>query len=929
MQAIELIEKNKVKNSLDIFNLLKKIDINSKDINYYLDKLNEFYEKLDSVINIIYLLNYENLYILKKLNEKANIKISLMLSKVYMSIINNESLYSDFLLIYDENKINFIIEIIEECTSIIKKLNGFDYDFNLFEFKKKVIYLTKFIYINHKNKANKKIIKKLGNFLDSNPSNFFSEAYNILNNQKDYFEIIKSLDIEKISNFEDNFTKINNYFEQYDVIRTFVQYNSGAISYSKISEGDSQQISTKENNKNINDLNEFEFYQKYDLLLLKFFIFHKYIFSDEEETKENKEKKKNESENTEILFGKGIKKENNLDNKNRKNIFDLVKGKLFVTVNQPKEYNELIIKEIKNYLNLIKKFEKYDIFKKIIWQMQFFLKIITENRYKIINLLNVSQKDLKDNFSPFYSLNVPAGKSCELYFETNMNETTLVFIEISLEEIDITFELKKYDIKNDKYKNIISKDKLMDKFQTFFLSKGYCLYQVVFNNTYSWFTSKDVYYRISLFKLIGENQNMEIYNKAKEIKNNEERIINKKEDNIVKKEYENEDTSNFKSKEKIEKPNIKVNELNFRAENKKNDNLNDVLIIRKSDYKDKEKMPTKKAKNDYVIKTNEENDKSISKKEIDLKKEKEKFYYFCNGENFSFNKDEIIKRIKKYNETKENERIINVPIILYSNSLRIISMENEEIKFIEKIEEEEDGEIITKYFFDFQIINYLYKNLKLTSKDKKNKKIFISIFNQNRELSLSKEIKEKIKSIKESNTNNYEEKINYLQKIGFYPSKDLEDYNIEYKLYDLCEQSLLYQLLLRQSENIKIDKLICFMLFDKNIANAAIFNQGKILINSVFNEESDKNCKLDYLSNINISNINGILKILENIQNIFNDIEFILGYIDDCDLNNKNKILELFNCIKKQCSKKININEEYIIINDVFISIIINNKMNL
>lgn len=428
MQAFELIQKKEVKNSIDIINLLKKIDINSKDIPYFFTKMNDYNEKLDSGINVSYLLNYENLDILKRLNEKHSIKISLTLSKIYMSIINNESLYSDFLFIYDKEKMNLIIEIIEECVSLIKELNGFVYDPNLFKFKKKVLYLIKFIYINHKNKANIKIVKKLEDLLDSTPSIFFSEAYNTLNNQKNNFEIIKSLDIEKIANFEDNFTKINNYFEKFDVISTFVQYNSGAISLSKVSGEDSQQIDIKENIENFNDLNQIEFYQKYGLLLLKFCVFHKYIFSnEEEETKINKEKKRNESE-----FNKEIEKEN----KNGKNILDLVKEKLFVTVNQPKEYNELIKKEIQNYLNLIKNFEKYENFKNIIWQMKFFLKIIFENIYKVINLSNISQNALKDNFNSFYSLNVPAGKSSELYFETNMNETTLIFIELSLEDID-------------------------------------------------------------------------------------------------------------------------------------------------------------------------------------------------------------------------------------------------------------------------------------------------------------------------------------------------------------------------------------------------------------------------------------------------------------------------------------------------------------
>jgi hypothetical protein len=392
MQAIEPTQKKEVKNSLDKVNLLKKININSKDINYFLSTLNNYYEKLDSVMNVSYLLNYENLDILKRLNEKGNIKISLILSKIYMSIINNDSLYSDFLLIYDKEKMNFIIEIIEECISLIKELNGFIYDPNLFKFKKKVIYLIKFIYINHKNKANIKIVKKLEDLLDSTPSIFFSEAYNDLNNQKDDFEIIKSLDTEKISNFEDYFSKINNYFEQFDVISTFVQNNSGAISYSKISGGDSQIIDLKENNKNINDVNEIEFYQKYGLLLLKFCIFHKYIFSDEEEdSKINKEKKRNENgkENTKILFDKDIEKENKIG----KNIIDLLKGKLFVTMNQPKEYNELIIKEI---INNIKDYNNSSYLNNSYINES---ELLNNKIYNLTSDINNKEKELKRNIN--------------------------------------------------------------------------------------------------------------------------------------------------------------------------------------------------------------------------------------------------------------------------------------------------------------------------------------------------------------------------------------------------------------------------------------------------------------------------------------------------------------------------------------------------
>ena len=86
----------------------------------------------------------------------------------------------------------------------------------------------------------------------------------------------------------------------------------------------------------------------------------------------------------------------------------------------------------------------------------------------------------------------------------------LLNIEFYLEDKtnDITFEVKKYDISNNTFKNIIKEEKIFDTFKFFVLCNGYCLYQIVFNNSYSWFHSKDINYRISLLKEIDNYLNL-------------------------------------------------------------------------------------------------------------------------------------------------------------------------------------------------------------------------------------------------------------------------------------------------------------------------------------------------------------------------------------------------------------------------------------
>ena len=73
----------------------------------------------------------------------------------------------------------------------------------------------------------------------------------------------------------------------------------------------------------------------------------------------------------------------------------------------------------------------------------------------------------------------------------------------------------------------------------------------------------------------------------------------------------------------------------------------------------------------------------------------------------SFNHKEISQRINLAKE-KKDENIIYIPVLLYLNTLRIISFQTDEngkekLSFKESKDDEED--IITKSFFEYRIKN--------------------------------------------------------------------------------------------------------------------------------------------------------------------------------------------------------------------------------
>lgn len=115
-----------------------------------MNNLSHFNHELKSLKDVSFFITEENIGILKKLNEKDNIKINLLLSKLYINLISNESLYSNFLVEIEEQNLNLIMQVIDECIILIQKLSGFVFDPEMFKFKEKTLSLIKCIYWNCK-----------------------------------------------------------------------------------------------------------------------------------------------------------------------------------------------------------------------------------------------------------------------------------------------------------------------------------------------------------------------------------------------------------------------------------------------------------------------------------------------------------------------------------------------------------------------------------------------------------------------------------------------------------------------------------------------------------------------------------------------------------------------------------------------------------
>ena len=504
----------------------------SKELLSLINTLKDFETNLKSLKSINFIIIKDNFIFFKKLFLKENILINLSLIRIYMGIISNKSLYNEYLVSItnnesDNSKIDILLMLIDNCISLIEKLEGFVFSNFLFQFKKKVIELIKCIYYNCKNKIKiEENLETLEDYMENLPTKFFSYSFLELNKSKELFEICKSQDSEQITNFEEKFSEINNYYEQFDCFKRFVDNNSGIRNCWSVDEGS---IGKDENNINKANKDNIEFYEHYGTLILKFCKYHKYMFLDNEGENEDKGQKENEQinkngkeindnenyeneiQNARVVFlldrisqeKEDIDKEKKGEKDKDKKIENILKNKQFISAVDSKEYKYLIKKTIKYYLNLTKNIEKEQRIKSVREHLIYYLSNLDIDSYFPLYLKDFSKISISDNFTPSYLTNVPAGKRNNFYFETRRDEETLVYIEFYLEDRtkDINFEINKYDLKSNSFKSIFKEEKIEDSFKFFIYCHGYSLYEMIFDNSYSWFNSKDINYRISLLTL--------------------------------------------------------------------------------------------------------------------------------------------------------------------------------------------------------------------------------------------------------------------------------------------------------------------------------------------------------------------------------------------------------------------------------------------
>ena len=126
--------------------------------------------------------------------------------------------------------------------------------------------------------------------MESLPLKFFSESFIELNKSKERYEVCRTKEVDKIYVFEEQFSEINNYYEQFEAFKKFVENNSGVVNCSSIDEETlikkAEILDFKPNKDKV------DFYEQYGTLLLKFCKYHNYMFLDKDEEEEEEKKKR-------------------------------------------------------------------------------------------------------------------------------------------------------------------------------------------------------------------------------------------------------------------------------------------------------------------------------------------------------------------------------------------------------------------------------------------------------------------------------------------------------------------------------------------------------------------------------------------------------------------------------------------------------------
>jgi hypothetical protein len=585
---------------------------------------------------------------------------------------------------------------------------------------------------------------------------------------------------------------------------------------------------------------------------------------------------------------------------------ELLDDKICISLYERKNIFEIIKKNVENFNNISNK-SKNKTIKTLKEKLSLYISSINDNNYIPIDIDNINNIKYYNNFSKNI-ITVPNRDSKIFYIENNEDQKGLLFVEFYLtdEKKDIILRVNRYDTKSDEFIEIYDSGKLNQKCKLCIYFEEQSLYQIEFDNKYSWLNSKEVNFTIALFRLadreipiIRENNNIN-NNEIKEISENKidnENIINtdkvdENKENIIENQNDENNQDNKEDKKEEEKEDKKEEENEEEKEEEKKKEKKKEKEKAKKKEKKKEKKPNDSEISDAII----NNTKTI------------KFYCNYDNINYEFNCNKIYKKISDYQELEKNNLIQNkenkISILLYLNKIRIVTYDNnEKITYTEIVDEKE--KIINKSFFNKTILKYLKDNYKI-EENNNNNKILLNLYSQNKDLSLySTRIKDLINALKDYSINNVDENQNrvysqFLQKLGFYPEKILGDYQISYNLYDFSDQCLIYHLFLNHCQENFVESSTLIMIFDKDKLHVTAMSEGGIFTKF---KSLENGWKHKYYSKLKIDDFQNIVGFISKLSDYFDGLDLVLCYMNNDD--KKEDLMTLFNLIEEYTKEKI------------------------
>ena len=616
---------------------------------------------------------------------------------------------------------------------------------------------------------------------------------------------------------------------------------------------------------------------------------------DKEDIEDNEEESEDDDDPDKVLtlfVIDAVKNVNRrIQNKSNENIEieELLENKICISLHERNNLFEIIKKNVENFNKLTNKSKNHTI-KTLKEKLSLYISSINNDKYIPINIEKINSIKYYNNFSK-NSIIVPNRDNKILYIENNEDQKGLLFVEFYLteENKDIIFRINRYDRATDDFKQVYDTGKINKKCKLCVYFEEKSLYQIEFDNKYSWINSKEVNFTISLFKITDEKmikKNNNIINRN----NNEENNKNNNE--------ENNNNKNEEVKENIINENNDINTNNEnnnrdeQNEENKNENVEEKEKEKEKEEEDKEKKPKDFKISEAIL----NNKKTI------------KFYCNYDNRNYTFNCNKIYKRIHDYKELEKNNLIQNkentISLLIYLNKIRIIKYDNnDKITYTELIDEKE--KLISKSFFNKTIMKYLNDNYKI-EENNNNNKILINLYCQNKDLSLlSSKIKDLINALKDYTINNVDENQNkiyaqFLQKLGFYPDKKIGEYQIMYNLYDFSDQCLIYHLFLNHCQENFVESSTLVMIFDKDTLHVTAMNEGGIFTKF---KALENNWKHKYYSKLKVDDYQNIVGFISKMSDHFDGLDLVLCYMDNED--KKDDLLDLFKQIQEYVTEKI------------------------